>query len=439
VADDDIESLNYFTDSGLVTDPYPYLDALRSKCPVTREPHHNVAMVTGYDEALQVLNDVDAFSSCISVTGPFPGLPVPVEGRDDVAELIEKYRDGLPLSDQLPTLDPPVHTDHRALLMRLITPKRLKENEDAMWSLADRVLDTFLTPDANGVVAGDVIADFIGPFTLYVIADLLGVPEADQEDFLHALQRGGHHQEGGGLGSTEGETMAHNPIEFLYGKFSSYVEDRRREPTGDVLTSMAAATFPDGSEPTVLDVVRVAVNLFSAGQETTVRLVSNALKLLADDPELQAWLREDRSRIPNFLEEVLRTESPVKGDFRLSKVPTTVGGVDLPSGTIVMVSNGAANRDPRKFDDPSRFDAARTNARTHIAFGRGPHTCPGAPLARAEARVSLERILDRTTGFRIVDAVHGPAGARKFDYLPTFILRGLMSLHMEFDLVEVPA
>ena len=102
-------------------------------------------MVTGWQEAVDVYNDAETFSSCVSVTGPFPGFPVPLEG-DDVTELIVKHRDEIPFSDQLPTLDPPTHTNHRALLMRLITPKRLKENEDAMWQLADDILDDFLAP-----------------------------------------------------------------------------------------------------------------------------------------------------------------------------------------------------------------------------------------------------------------------------------------------------
>ncbi|WP_249354651.1 cytochrome P450 [Glutamicibacter sp. V16R2B1] len=129
-------------------------------------------------------------------------------------------------------------------------------------------------------------------------------------------------------------------------------------------------------------------------------------------------------------------ESPVKGDFRLSRIPVTVGGVDLPAGTTVMVVNGAANRDPRRFDNPDTFDAARPNARQHIAFGRGIHTCPGAPLARAEARASIERLLERTTDIRISERVHGPADNRNYHYMPTFILRGLTSIHLEFDLVE---
>ncbi|MFI7667721.1 cytochrome P450 [Nocardia sp. NPDC049526] len=424
----DFEEMDFFLGRELIADPYPYFDAMRAQCPVARENHHGVYMVTGYDEALEVLNDTEHFSSCTSVTGPFPGFPVPLEG--DIDALIAEHRDKLPFSDQLPTLDPPVHTQHRGLLMRLITPKRLKENEDAMWTLADRMLDSYLAPGR-----GDFIRDFAGPFTLYVIADLLGVPAADQEEFLQALQRDPH-REGSTLGSTEGESMHHNPIEFLYGKFADYIEDRRREPRGDVLGSMASTVFPDGSEPTVLDVVRVAANLFSAGQETTVRLLSSALKLLAEQPELQRWVREDRSRIPNFIEEALRMESPVKGDFRLSRVPVSVGGVDLPAGTTLMVVNSGANRDPRRFDDPSTFDPERSNARTHIAFGRGIHTCPGAPLARAEARVAIERLLDRTTDIRIDEAVHGAADAREYEYVPTFVLRGLTALHLEFDITE---
>ena len=420
----DFETLDFFRDPGPVADPYPYFDALRSTCPVWREPHHDVVMITGYDEAVQVYNDTETFSSCLSVTGPFPGFPVPLEG-DDVSGLIEAHRDELPMSDQLPTLDPPVHTAHRGLLMRLITPKRLKENEASMWRMADGLLDVFLAPGE-----GEYVKGFAGPFTMLVIADLLGVPEEDRGDFAAAL-----HQApgaGGGIGGTGGDSLGHSPLEYLYHRFTGYVEDRRREPRDDVLTGLARATFPDGSTPTVDDVVRVAANLFAAGQETTVRLLGSALKAIAEQPDLQARLRSEPERIANFVEETLRIESPVKGDFRLSRVPTTVGGVDLPAGTTVMVLNGAAGRDPRHFEDPATLDVERANARQHLAFGRGIHTCPGAPLARAEGRVAIQRMLDRTSEIRISEREHGPAGARRYSYVPTFILRGLTRLHLEF-------
>ena len=150
---EDLTSVDFFRDSRLTDDPYRFYEALRNKCPVSREDHYGVTMVTGWQEAVDVYNDAETFSSCISVTGPFPGFPVPLEG-DDVTDLIVKHRDEIPFSDQLPTLDPPTHTNHRALLMRLITPKRLKENEDAMWALADDILDDFLAPGEGEFIKG---------------------------------------------------------------------------------------------------------------------------------------------------------------------------------------------------------------------------------------------------------------------------------------------
>lgn len=413
---------DFFRDQSFVPDPYPYFDELRQRCPVVREPHHDVVMVTGYEEALAVYHDTDTFSSCNAVTGPFPAFPVTLEG-DDVSELIEQHRDELPFSDQITTMDPPKHTAHRALLMRLITPKRLKENEEFMWRLADRVIDEFV--DAGRF---ELLNEYAQPFAMLVVADLLGVPEVDHETFRERLGT----RPDRAIGSTERDAMAHAPLEFLYEQFSAYVEDRRRSPRDDVLTGLATATFPDGSTPEVIDVVRIASNLFAAGQETTVRLLGTALHLLGEDPELQQQLRSRRELVPAFIEEALRFESPVKGDFRLARVSTTVGGVDVPAGTTVMVLNGAANRDPRRFDSPNEFDLDRSNARQHLSFGFGAHTCPGAPLARAEGVISVERLLDRLGDIRISEAEHGPPGARRFDYVPTYILRGLQRLHLEF-------
>jgi cytochrome P450 len=424
----DIDAVDFFRDESLLPDPYPYFDELRRRCPVRREPNHGVVMVTGYDEALAVYHDADRFSSCNSVTGPFPGFPVSLEG-DDVSELIEAHRDELPFSDQLPTLDPPVHTAHRALLMRLITPKRLKENEEFMWRLADRVIDEFATDGRF-----ELIHQYAGPFAMLVVADLLGVPEADHPTFRQEL---GSRPERA-VGSTERDAMAHRPLEFLYEAFTRYVEDRRRSPRDDVLTGLATATFPDGSTPEVIDVVRIAANLFAAGQETTVRLLGTAFQLVAEDPDLQDRLRRERDRVPNFVEETLRFESPVKGDFRLARVASTVGGVDIPAGTTVMVLNGAANRDARQFANPDSFELDRANARKHLAFGFGIHTCPGAPLARAEGCISVERLLDRLGDIRVSEADHGPPGARRYRHVPTYILRGLVSLHLEFTPRDQP-
>ena len=428
----DFADHDFFRSDRFISDPYGYFDYLRAQSPVVREPHQGIVMVTGYNEALEVYNDPARFSSCMSTTGPFAGCPIPLEGRgqEDISALIEEYRDQTAFHDQLPTMDPPVHTEHRALLMSLITPKRLKENEDFMWKLADEQIDTFL---AKG--ACELMNDFAQPFAVLVVSDLLGVPPEDRTEFRKHLIRVEQESGGAVVGGTDGG-VNHGPLVFLYDKFSAYIADRRLNPRQDVLTGLANATFPGGGVPEPMDVARIAANLFAAGQETTVRLLSYAFKVVGERPDIQQRLRADRSLIPNFVEECLRIEGPVKGDFRLTKKPTTLGGVDIPAGAFLYVSNSAANRDTSKFENPGEFELDRKNARLHVAFGAGRHACPGAPLARAEAVVSLNRMFDRTSDIRISEKVHGPADARRYSYLPTFILRGLTHIALEFDPIE---
>lgn len=418
---DVLAGVDFFRDPELVADPYPLYARMRDAGPVLREPTHGVLLVTGYDEVLAVVGDHDTFSSCNSVTGPVPGFPVPLDGLDEstIRTLVDRHRHELPFSDQLPSFDPPVHTAHRSLLSRLITPKRLKQNEEFMTGLVDQVLATYL---ADG--GGEFLRGVGNPVALMVIADLLGVPEADRPEMVGVLTGDVS------LGSTEDAVMSHAPLEYLYERFSDYITERRDAPQGDVLTQMAQALFPDGSTPEPIEVARVASNLFSAGQETTVRLLSTALMILAENADLQDRLRRTPEDIPNFIEEALRFESPIRGDFRLARAATTLGGVDIPAGATLMVNYGAANRDSRVFDDPDTFDPNRANARRHIGFGRGVHSCIGAPLARAEAKVLIQRLLELTDAITIDDAHHGAPDNRRYSYVPTYMLRGLMELHL---------
>jgi len=325
------------------------------------------------------------------------------------------------MSEHIVTQDPPEHTRTRGLLSRLLTPKRLKENEDFMWRLADEQLDKFVDRGEC-----EFLEAYAKPFSLLVIADLLGVPAEDHDEFRAAFA--------GELVGQLGEEAptVHNPLQWLNDKFYSYIEDRRRQPRADVLTELAQAKYEDGSAPDIEDVMNLSTFLFAAGTETTTKLVSSAVRIIAENPEYETYLREDRGRIPAFLEETLRMESPVKSHFRMARTSTSVGGVDIPAGTTVMVLPGACNRDSRKFSDPDTFHADRRNVREQIAFIRGVHSCPGAPLARTEGRISLHRILDRMTDFRISEEHHGPADARRYSYEPTFIMRGLAELHLEF-------
>src|SRR6201995_3764 len=316
----------------------------------------------------------------------------------------------------------PIFSLTRGLLSKLITPKRLSENEEFMWRLVDEQIDKLV--DRRSC---EFMEDFAKPLSMLVIADLLGVPVEDHKEFRAVL--GNEHV--GELGKDD--TVAHNPLMWLDEKFRSYITDRRADPRDDVLTELAAATYPDGSTPDVEEVVKLATFLFAAGMETTTKLLSTGMRVSGERPEIQQKLRGDRTLIPAFLEESLRMESPVKSHFRLARTNTRVGEVDIPAGTIIMLLPGASNRDPEKFDCPHEFQHDRRNVREHVAFGRGPHSCPGAPLARAEARIAMNRLLDRAANFRISEAQHGPPENRVYHYDPTFIMRGLSALHIEFE------
>jgi cytochrome P450 len=429
----DYETIDFFTDQSLLEDPYPYFEHLRAKCPVVATPHYGVVAVSGYDEATEVYRSQDTFSSCNSVIGPFATFPVELVG-DDVSEIIERYRDQLPMHEHMVTMDAPMHTRERALLMRLITPKRLKENEAFMWRAVDQQLDEFIHQGHC-----EFISAYAQPFAMLVVADVLGVPEADHRAFRRFFglsMTPGEISPGEGGADDRGQQPL-NALESLDSWFAEYIEDRRRDPRPDVLTDLALAKYPDGSTPEVAAVVRTAGFLFAAGQETTARLLATGLKYLAEYPELQSELRAHPERIPDFIEEALRIESPVKADFRLARRAATIGGVDIEPGTPVMLLNGAANRDPRRFERPAEFRLDRSNAKEHLAFGRGAHACPGGPLARAEGRISIQRILDRVRDIRLSEEHHGPPGNRSFAYEPTWVLRGLHDLHIEFTPVDV--
>lgn len=417
----DFATADFFTDSELLADPFAYYEYVRAQGPVWKDPHHGSYLVTGYDEICAVYRDPDTFSSCNSFGGPFARLPEAPDG-DDASALIARYRRGLPNGESFITFDPPEHTAHRGLMMRLLTPKRLQENERFMATLADRQIDSFA---ARGEC--ELLSEYAQPLALLVIADLLGVPEDDQAALRQAFVA---HGTPGAVGEEPEET---DFLGFLEKWFTRYVEDRRRAPRSDVLTQMAQATFPDGSTPEVADVVRVATLLFAGGQGTAARFLANAVRLVAERPDVQDAMRAAPDRIPDVAEEMLRLDSPVKVNFRMTRRATKLAGVDLPAASSLVLLLGAADRDGQRFECPAEFRADRGNSRSHVAFGRGVHSCPGGPLVRAETRITLERLLARLRDIRISERHHGPAGDRSYSYTPSFILRGVEQLHLEFD------
>jgi cytochrome P450 len=405
---------DFFTDPALLQDPTPYYAALRERGPIWREPHRGVFLISGLEELLAFYAESESFSAIVSGLGPLVKLPQPDAG-ESLAGMIERRRHEIPLGDQLIALDPPRHTRQRALVGKLFTPNRLEENEEFMGTLADGLIDELA---GRGQV--DFYHAYAKPFTLLVIADLLGVPREDHETFRGWLGGGS-----GNVGSPEGEMGGDRVFANLHPYFARYIEERRASPRDDVMSRLAHVRFPDGELPEVMDVVRLAAILFAAGQETTARLLCAGMRILAEHPALAEELRSDPGAIPGFVEECLRLEGPIKGSFRLALRDAKVAGVDVPAGSMVMAVIGAANRDPRVFEDPDRFDPKRANVRRNVAFGHGEHFCPGASLARAEARISFERLLARLDDVRLVD----PSA---LSYAETFVIRGLNDLPLRF-------
>ena len=418
----DRELPDFFTEAEVHEDVPAYMHELRGRCPVYREPHHDVVMVTGYAQAVDVLsNKREDFSSCLTVTGPIPPLPFTPEG-DDISAQLARHRDALPWSEHLVSHDGASHIAQRTLLTQLLTHRRLRQNEDYLLGLSDRLIDRFIDRGSC-----EITKDYAHAMSTLVICDLLGVPHEDRDMLVETL---------GAPPTQLGEEdfkVETNPHGFLHPLFKTYLEERIAHPRDDMMSELVHSHYRDGSKPDIDTLVRLATFLFGAGQDTSARLVSFSFKLLGESPALQARLRADPGSIPDFIEEALRAESPVQALSRLAVRSTSLAGVPIPAGSIVTVCLGGANRDPLRFADPDRVDIDRSGLRDQIAFSRGAHACPGAPLARMEARVTLERFLSRTRQIRISEAHHGPPGARRFSHEPTYLLHGLTELHIEFD------
>ena len=411
--------VDFFEALDLVEDPYPYFDYLRAQGPVVYLPKHNVVAVTGYQEGVAVLRDHDTFSSINSATGPLPPLPFSPEG-DDITEQIANYRSQMSFGSMLVTQDPPEHTRSRSLLVGLLTPARLKETEVFIAGSTNNLIDKFI--DSGKFEA---VSELAHPLATATIAEILGVPQEDHAKFLPLFgplpgQIGGD------------EPLENNPMVEVGMHFFNYIQDRRENPQPDVMTQLAQARFQNGELPDIVEIVSHAAVIFGAGQDTTVRLIAALMKTLAEKPDLQTQVRQDRSLIPAVVEEVLRLDGPTKTHFRLAKRHSRVGELDVAPGTVIMLVQSAMRRDPRMFDSPNEFRLDRDNLRSQLAFGKGIHTCIGSALARAEARIAAEKILDRISDLRINEDMHGPADNRRYKYEANYTQRALCQVHMEF-------
>ncbi|KHK89430.1 cytochrome P450 [Novosphingobium malaysiense] len=409
---------DYFTDHSVLLDPYDYFESIRTHGPVYQMQSRDVVVVTGFAEALDVLLNTRDFSSWLN-PDPLVALPFELEGDDITAQLAATPSNPMEL---MVSYDGERHAAARSLLNPLFTPSRLKANEAFMRAYAEEMVQDVVA--AGGCELVNKVAT---PFVTMVIADLLGVPADDREAFREVIDSA---PPPGNMDAGEDGQSVH-PLMVMAGYFTRYVAERRAQPQNDVMTEMALAKYPDGSTPDAMEVVKSAMFLFAAGQDTSAKLIGNSMRRLAEDQDLQQQLREDRKLIGPFLEEVLRVEGSTKATFRIASRKTKIGDMEIPAGKRVVVSLSAANRDPRRWEDPAEFRIGRPKIKEHLAFGRGAHTCAGAPLARAEVAVILDRFLEHTSSITLDEAHHGPAGNRAIEYEPSYIIRGLANLHIK--------
>jgi cytochrome P450 len=416
----DTTERDYFTDKSVLLDPYDFFEEIRARGPVVQLNNRDMLFVTGFKEAVEVLLNKADFSSMIAAPGPVAPLPFEVEG-DDISAQVAAYMHSIRERDLMVNQDGDLHLAARSLLNPLLVPSRLKANEAFMHSYADEIAREMV---AKG--SCEMVNEVAVPFVTLVIADLLGVPAEDRQQFRDVIDAG---PPPGNMDAAE-DTGQSSALQFMIGYFMRYLGERRANPQGDIMTELALAKYPDGTLPELVEPAKAAMFLFAAGQDTSAKLIGNAMRYICENRDMQDRLRADPSLIPAFLEEMLRLEGSTKMTARLAVRNTKIGDMDVPAGKRVFIGLAAANRDPQRWDAPNEFQLNRPRIKEHVAFGRGAHTCAGAPLARVEVRVLFERLLEHTSEISLSEAHHGPEGDRTLTYEASYIIRGLENLHV---------
>jgi cytochrome P450 len=375
-------------------DPYPIYQELRERHPVYRNPRTGLWAISRYDDVYEALREPALFSS--RRIGVPPGAPDASDRRMPMMIL----------------MDPPDHDELRNLVNRSFTPRRIAELEPRVRQIARELIDGFAERGSC-----DLWAEFAAPLPTTVIAELLGIPPSDREMFK---------EHSTAMVAAAGPTSMQGPeagnanrvlAEYLAGQF----EEKRRRPGDDLLSDLLQAEV-NGRKLTLPELLGFAILLLIAGNETTTNLISNATLLLDRHPDQLRRLVADPGLIPRAIEEFLRCDSPVQGLERDLSEDLDVQGQVIPRGAKLFLLVAAANRDPRRFADPERFDVGRWPNR-HLAFGFGTHFCLGSSLARLEARVSFEELLRRMPEFH----VSGPV-----ERLHSAVIRGLLRVPIEF-------
>ncbi len=350
--------------------PFPWYQFMRQSDPVSFASNHNNWNVFCYDDVRRVLSDYECFSSNMH------------QGHDP----------NYPISASLISTDPPRHRQLRTLVTQAFTPRAVEELAPRIREICEELLQ-------KGIRDGemDVVQDFSYPLPVIVIAELLGIPAKDRDQFKRwsdAVVTGVHEMEQ----DPSGELTPTNPQKEMAHYFMEMIERRKREPSADLITGLLNAS-EDGQTLSTVELLGFCILLLVAGNETTTNLITNTMLCLDEHPGTAEYLSAHMDAIPNAIEEVLRFRSPVQSMFRVAIKETQLKGKTILPGQSITAWIGSANHDEGHFERAEEFDIHRTENR-HIAFGHGIHFCLGAPLARLEAKIAMETLLTSLPHFK---------------------------------------
>jgi cytochrome P450 len=378
-------------------DPYPTYRRLRDASPIYRNDPFDFWALSRHSDVEQALVDWQTFSS----------------SRGDILEIVQS---GMELPPGVVLFeDPPLHAMHRGLMSRVFTPKRMNALEDQVRAFCVRCLDPLVGTDRF-----DFVTDLGAEMPMRVIGMMLGIPEGEQSavrDRSDAFLR-----------TRAGRPMEVQQDAIANGEmFAEYIDWRARHPSDDLMTALLNAEFEDETATvrtlTLAEVLTYTQVLAGAGNETTGRLIGWLGKVLGEHPDQRRQLVEDRSLIPNAIEETLRFEPTGPHTARFVTRDVDYYGQTVPAGSAMLLLIGSANRDERRYDDPDRFDIRRDIGQ-HLTFGYGLHYCLGAALARLEGRVALDEVLNRFPDWE-VDYDHATLAStstvRGWETMPVFV------------------
>jgi cytochrome P450 len=355
-------------DVDIYADPYPVFRRLREEAPLYYNERYDFYAVSRFADVERGLADRETY----------------ISGRGGILELIKA---NIPMPPGVLIFeDPPLHTIHRSLLSRVFTPRRVNALEDRVRRFCADSLDPLVEQGRF-----DFVADLGVPMPMRVIGMLLGIPEADQATVRESVDAN--------LRTKPGQPGRYNDSNFASGElFADYIDWRAEHPSDDLMTELLNAEFEDETGTvrrlTRDELLTCITVVAGAGSETTTKLIGWTGKLLAEHPDQRKALVEDRRRIPNAIEEVLRYEPPAPQVCRYVARDATVHDQVVPEGSAMMFIVASANRDDRRFPNGDTFDIDRAPAQ-HFTFGYGPHFCLGAALARLEGRIALDEVLTR--------------------------------------------